>query len=121
MACHEALRVQAYFDGELDAGAAVEIEQHVEACGECASLLQELKTGRGALRQQGLYHRASSALTSRITSALDREDGKQRWHDVLRARGREFWFGAGTGAVATAAAAAALSLLLVTTPVSSTL
>jgi anti-sigma factor RsiW len=92
----------------------------VESCPECASLLQELKTGRGAVRQQGLYHRASPALTSQIASALDRESGGRRLPGGLIAWSRPFWFGAGTGALTTAAAAA-LGFLLVATPASSPL
>jgi anti-sigma factor RsiW len=115
MACREALRVQAYFDGELDAGAAVEIEHHVESCAECEALLQELRTGRGALHQQGLYHRAGPALASRIASALDRESGRRRWLDAISVWSKDFWAGAGAGGLVTAAAAA-VALTLVATP-----
>ena len=117
MACRDALRVQAYFDGELDAGAVIDIEQHVESCADCAALLQELKTGRGALRRQGLYHRAGPALAMQIAGALDREDGKRRWLDIISLRSREFWYGTGAGALATTAAAA-LAFVLVMSPVS---
>ena len=120
MACREALRVQAYFDGELDAGAAVEIEHHVESCAECASLLQELKTGRGALHQQGLYHRAGPALVSQIASALDRESGKRHWLSAISIWSKEFWVGAGAGGLVTAAAAV-VALTLVATPASTPL
>ena len=30
MLCNDALRVHAYFDGELDTGAAAEVERHLE-------------------------------------------------------------------------------------------
>lgn len=115
MACRDALRVQAYFDGELDAGAAVEIEQHVESCADCAALLHELRTGRGALHQQGLYYRASPALAAQIAAALDRDDGRRRWLDIISLRSRDFWYGTGAGALATAAAAA-IALVLVVSP-----
>ena len=68
MACNEALRLQAYFDGELDASASAEIERHVESCRECASLLASLETIRGGMRQETLYHRASPRLESRAGS-----------------------------------------------------
>ena len=42
MSCNEALRVQEYFDGELDAGAAADVERHLETCAECAALLKDL-------------------------------------------------------------------------------
>jgi len=105
MACLEHLRMQAYFDGELDAGASLDIERHMESCSECVSLLQELKTSRGALRQQGLYRRASSELRSRVIAALDRETPERKVVTWLPRRHRQFWFGAGTGTLVTAAAA----------------
>jgi anti-sigma factor (TIGR02949 family) len=70
MACPEALRLQAYFDGELDASAAADIERHVQACDECMALLQSLEAVRNAMRQQTLYHRASPKLESRVADAL---------------------------------------------------
>src|SRR5258707_1119550 len=45
MACNEALRIQAYFDGELDAAASAEIERHLEICSACAKLLASLDAG----------------------------------------------------------------------------
>ena len=49
MQCAEALRVQAYFDGEVDAVSATQLERHVEHCPECRLLLQELNVVRTAL------------------------------------------------------------------------
>jgi anti-sigma factor (TIGR02949 family) len=106
MACNEALRLQAYFDGELDASAAAEIERHMEACHECAALLGSLEAIRDGMRQQTLYHRASPELRSRITRAFDRDTGSQRTIGALLAAGRQFWSGAASGAMATALAAA---------------
>ena len=39
MECNDSLRVQAYFDGELDASASVDVEQHLKTCSACADLL----------------------------------------------------------------------------------
>src|SRR3977135_2659986 len=105
MACSEALRVQAHFDGELDASAAADSERHVEGCGECAALLRSLEAARGAMRQPALYHRASPRLASRITAALNHETGNQWSLAGLILRGQQFWLGAASGVAATALAA----------------
>ena len=75
MACNEALRLQAYFDGELDASAAAEIERHMEACRGCAALLGSLEAIRDGMRQETLNHRASPQVRSRVLTALDQETG----------------------------------------------
>ena len=108
MQCAEALKVQAYFDGEADAIAAVALEAHLEHCAECAGLLEELRALRTALRREIGYPQAPAALKSRIAAALDREQKSRR--DApgalpLRGRRRSFWSGALSGIGATAAAA----------------
>jgi anti-sigma factor RsiW len=115
--CAESLRVQAYFDGELDASSAAEIERHAEHCVECRALLQDLEQVRNALRQDLVYERAAPALRSRVLQALDAEGGNVlAWPAQSRktaARSRPFWFGALSGAGGTAIAATlALFLLL---------
>src|SRR6266566_3254565 len=120
MACNEALRLQGYFDGELDAGASGEIERHVESCRECAALLASLEAIRGGLRRQTLYHRASPELESRVTDALNRETGNLWSWESLILRGRQFWLGAASGVAATALAAS-LAFLLLMPPASSQL
>ncbi len=117
MACPEALRVQAYFDGELDASAAAEIERHLEACSECAALLRSLEALCGALRQQATYHRASPKLKAQVARALDREAGNLWTLESLVLRGKQFWLGAASGVAATALAAS-LAFLVLMPPVS---
>jgi anti-sigma factor RsiW len=112
MACPETLRVQAYFDGELDASASAEIERHVDACGECMALLRSLEAARGAMRQQARYYRASPQLKSRVTKALDHEIGNLWSLEGLIQRGQQFWLGAASGVAATALAASLAFLLL---------
>ncbi len=74
MQCAESLRVQAYFDGELDALSAADIERHGEACAECRALLGDLDHVRGALRQDLSYAcTPPPALRARILRALDQE------------------------------------------------
>jgi anti-sigma factor (TIGR02949 family) len=71
--CAESLRVQAYFDGEVDALSAAEIERHVEHCAECRELLQDLEKVRSALRRGISYAAAPPALRTQILEALDQE------------------------------------------------
>jgi anti-sigma factor RsiW len=65
--------VQAYFDREVDALAAAEIERHVEHCSECRELLQDLEKVRSALRTGISFDAAPAALRARILEALDQE------------------------------------------------
>jgi anti-sigma factor (TIGR02949 family) len=71
--CAESLRVQAYFDGEVDAVSAAQIERHVEHCSECRELLQDLEKVRSVLRSGISYASAPPALRSQVLQALDRE------------------------------------------------
>lgn len=106
MSCNEALRVQAYFDGELDATAAVAVEQHLETCAECAVLYTDLDAARKLLRENAVYHRPDDDLRQSITEMLDRESGgpakSRRWHSG----DRRFLSGLMSGVGATALAAA---------------
>jgi anti-sigma factor RsiW len=117
MQCPEALRVQAYFDGEVDAVAAADIERHAQGCVQCRELLQDLERTRSALRRELTDFRASPALRARISAALDQESaagapvrsasGRSRW------RAPPFWMGALSGVGASAVAAALVLLLFV--------
>ena len=105
----ESLRLQAYFDGEVDAVAAAEIEQHIEECVECGALLQELDQTRTVLRQNLPFHRAPAELRRTLERALDAESGprsspRDRW-DRLRLRIPSFWAGAVSGGAVAAVAA----------------
>lgn len=125
MQCAESLRVQAYFDGEVDAVAAAEIERHAEHCNECRELLQDLEKVRTALRAGITYAAAPPALRTRITEALDQEGAdteagntatplrpRQRRHIGIW-RGRSFWTGVLSGVGGTALAAAFVFFLMV--------
>ena len=110
MSCNEALRVQEYFDGELDAGAAAEVERHLETCAECAALLKDLETTRAALRDSAPYYRASDELRTRIADTLDDESGERPARRPVGI-GKGFLWGALSGGGATALAAAFAVLL----------
>ena len=130
MQCAELLRVQAYFDGEVDALSAAEIERHVEHCSECRALLQDLEKVRTALRDGVTYTTAPQALRAQILRTLDQEDAAQastaapqtstaavrsKQRSVPRSRvwrGRPFWAGAFSG-IGGAAIAATLAFFVV--------
>ncbi len=116
MQCAEHLRVQAYFDGELDALSAADIERHSEVCAECRALLEDLSHVRNALRQRLSYASAPAALRDRILRALDEEDAVE---SPRRSKGRRmgwrpqpFWKGAFSGIGGTAIAAGIAFFLL---------
>jgi anti-sigma factor RsiW len=114
MQCPEALRVQAYFDGEVDAVSAADIEQHIEGCGECRALLEELERTRTALRRDLTDFRASPALRARITAALNEESSARAPERSAAASSRRttpFWMGVMSGLGASAVAAALVLLL----------
>jgi anti-sigma factor RsiW len=110
--CAESLRVQAYFDDEVDAVSALEIERHLERCPECRDLQRHLLGTRTALRDLPYQH-APAALMERIGRELDREavPDRQAQRQNLRPQvaGRRFWQGALSG-IGVSALAAALAL-----------
>ena len=123
MTCAEALRVQAYFDGELDPGEAASVGKHLPRCAACRALLAELGETRAALRGVPALG-APAALRTRVLDALDEEAasvpgaGATAFAPTKRIRGsalrtRPFWFGAfaGLGVAAIAAAMFAFVLL----------
>jgi anti-sigma factor RsiW len=71
--CAESLRVQAYFDAEVDAVSAADIERHLEHCAECRELLRDLEQVRTVLRRDSDYARTPAELRSKIMRALDQE------------------------------------------------
>ncbi len=117
MQCAESLRVQAYFDGELDAPSAVEVERHAEHCAECHEQLEDLGKIRSAIRETLTHESAPPELRASIARALDQEEGraisrgKQRDVAVPGWLRPSFWLGALSGTAGTAIAAA-LALML---------
>jgi anti-sigma factor (TIGR02949 family) len=108
MECAESNRVQKYFDGELDAAAAAQIEQHLQTCAECRRELQELEQVRKLLRGPAARVAVPAALRGRIVDALDREPPARspRRPAAAAARSRPFWFGVFSGIGGSAVAAA---------------
>lgn len=124
MQCAEALRVQAYFDAEVDALSAADIERHFEHCAECGALLKDLEEVRAMLRRESRFAHTPLALRAKILRALDEEEVGQARARVSsssrtgarilsRRRAAPFWTGAlsGAGGMAIAAALAFFVLL----------
>ncbi|HKD48311.1 MAG TPA: zf-HC2 domain-containing protein [Rhizomicrobium sp.] len=103
MECDQSLKTAAYLDGELDAGQALEAEQHLAGCPACRALKEQHETLRSAFGALP-YHRAPSSLRRKFAQKLVRES------PPFRRNG--FWLGAGSGAGATALAAALAFFLL---------
>ena len=115
MQCAEALRVQAYFDGEVDAVSALEVERHVEHCPECRSLLGHLADTRARIRSELDFPAAPAALRASIARLLDQESGGPAREVAARPgrswRPRPLWL-AGLGGVGAALAAGFALLFL---------
>jgi anti-sigma factor RsiW len=111
--CAETLRVQAAFDGELDAVSAAAVERHAAHCPECRALLEHLEHTRAELRRDLEYGQAPPELRARIVRALDAEEAAER--RALRPRpawrARPFWLGTCAGAAVALAASLAAVLL----------
>jgi len=116
MQCAESLRLQAYFDGELDALSAADIERHAEVCAECRGLLEDLQQTRAALRRDFPSIGAPPALRARIMRALDQESAikspRVEGGQPTRWRPPPFWRGVFSGAGGAAIAAGIAFFLL---------
>jgi anti-sigma factor RsiW len=62
--------VPGYLDGELDLSRTIEMETHLQVCGECARELERLQALRAALQRGSLAYAAPEALRQRIQSSL---------------------------------------------------
>jgi anti-sigma factor RsiW len=112
--CPESLRVQAYFDAEVDAMSALEIERHVERCADCRTPHQALEQLRADMRRNLSRLEIPPALRARIDKLLDAERDTSSplptQPERLNWRTRAFWVGAGSG-LGTAAIVALLAVL----------
>ncbi len=121
MQCAEALRVQAYFDGEVDAVSALEVERHTEHCAECRALLTHLAETRARMRKELEFLAAPPQLRASIDRLLDQETrGTAETHGAAREvaprvragwRAPPLWLGALGGVGAAIAAGIALFFL----------
>src|SRR5258708_3040350 len=71
MTCDEAkILLHALLDGELDAGHAREVEEHIASCPRCAAQLRSYREMSNAVSEAGLHYTAPPALRRRIEAAL---------------------------------------------------
>jgi anti-sigma factor RsiW len=71
MNCSEAeVLIHALLDGELDAGNARAVEEHVATCADCAAKLAAFRDMRAAMTAADLKQKAPAALRARIEAAL---------------------------------------------------
>ena len=62
--------VPGYLDGELDLARTIEMETHLQTCGDCARELERQKALRATLQRSSLAYAAPTALRERIQSSL---------------------------------------------------
>jgi anti-sigma factor RsiW len=101
MACPELLRTQAYFDDEVTAAEAAEVQRHIGICAECQALLEDLTQVRRLLRGTVERIEVPAPLRARISASLERKPPP-----------RSFWLGMLSG-VGVSAVAAAIALLVI--------
>jgi anti-sigma factor RsiW len=71
MTCDEAeVLLHALIDGELDAGHALEVENHIAGCPRCAAALRDYREMSKAIAEAGAGYTAPAALRRRIEAAL---------------------------------------------------
>jgi anti-sigma factor (TIGR02949 family) len=120
MTCAESLSLPEYFDGEIDAAGAAQMDQHLRTCAECQRELAALKQVRGLLRAPAARVAVPAELRARIVASLEQESTlRPPRRSAAGGSSRSFWFGAlsGIGGSAVAAALGFLFLLpLLTNP-----
>ena len=85
MTCDEAeLLLQALIDGELDAGHAREVENHVAGCAHCTAMLRDIRQMSQAIAAAGAQYKAPLELRKRIENALPQPKAVPNRRAVLR-------------------------------------
>lgn len=87
-----------YLDGELDLVRALEFEEHLKTCADCAAELREQQVMRQSLRSSNLYERAPETLQSRIRSQLQAGDVRRKVVPMPR-RSVLAWFAAAAAVI----------------------
>lgn len=78
MNCAETKKIlHAYADRELDLAHAIEVEQHLKSCADCAAELKGIQSLGDALRQSPLAHRAPAALRKDIRQMVRAESDSE--------------------------------------------
>ena len=85
MTCDEAeILLHALIDGELDAGHAREIEDHIAGCPRCAAALRDYREMSQAVASADLRYKAPLELRRRIEASLPRAQPAPNRRAVLR-------------------------------------
>jgi anti-sigma factor RsiW len=85
MTCDEAeVLLHALIDGELDAGHAREVENHIADCPRCTAALRDYRAMSKAIAEAGAGYTAPAALRQRIEAALPRPRQAPDRRAVLR-------------------------------------
>jgi anti-sigma factor RsiW len=85
MTCDEAeLLLQALIDGELDAGHARDVENHVAECTHCTAMLRDYREMSKAIAEAGAQYKAPLELRKRIENALPQPRTVPNRRAVLR-------------------------------------
>jgi anti-sigma factor RsiW len=85
MTCDEAeMLLHALIDGELDAGHAREVEDHVAGCAACAAALRDYREMSKAVAGADLRYKAPLELRRRIEASLPRAQPAPTRRSVLR-------------------------------------
>lgn len=113
MTCDKTLLVQAYFDGEIDAGQALDIEEHLKSCPTCPDLLAEDRRLRAALRTTLPYHRATDRLVEAIAGRSKTHKPSPLHGAFGRAGARRGFVSGVFGGAASTLAAAMLAFFLI--------
>ncbi len=96
MTCDEAeILLHALIDGELDAGHAREVEEHIAGCPRCAAELAAVREMHQAIANADLRYTAPAALRRRIEASLPQAQAPSR-----RAVLRGFAMGSAVSAIA---------------------
>lgn len=108
--CEQTLLVQADFDGELDAGRAAGLVEHVAQCEHCRLVSDQLARSRALLRGVSRYPVPKGLRDSveRAVRAQSRTESQRK--EVPAASGRTAWLGWATAL----AASVVLAIMLVT-------
>jgi anti-sigma factor RsiW len=85
MTCDEAeVLLHALIDGELDAGHAREVENHIAGCPRCAAALRDYREMSRTIAEAGAGYTAPAALRQRIEAALPQPRAVPDRRAVLR-------------------------------------
>jgi anti-sigma factor RsiW len=101
--------IDPYADGELEAAAILELEQHLQSCAACGRAWQNLRSLKKALKQDALYFTAPPELRRHVKAQLRAAGEMKHWWNP-----RDWpWLTAASAGLAVACLALLLTVTLV--------